>query len=176
MTTTTSNNTQHPIEQTYYFIIKGNVQKIGFRDVLENDFINLGLDSAIYNYDDGTVRVVVNTDNPEFIKNLILQLSKKIEKELNKPIIKSIEYHLLIEYLNATNGVMPLPSKDMRVDINTLRDIADRLDDGVNHIKKIYNLQEQTINEIKGLREDLNEKFDILNKKFDILIEILKQK
>ena len=177
MTIATSNNTHQPTEQTYYFIIKGNVQMVGFRDRLEEMFINLGISSAIYNYDDGSVRVEVNTDDPEFIKKAILQVSDKIKKALNKDIVKDIEYYPLIEYLKLNKGLIPLPSKNMRVDINTLNDIANRLDLGVKYIGEIKANLEKMDNKLDVMNNKLdtmNNKLDRMNNKLDTLVELQK--
>ncbi|HII59755.1 TPA: acylphosphatase [Methanocaldococcus jannaschii] len=45
---------------TYEIIIYGRIQHVGFRERIENLGHALGIDGIVYNYEDGTVRILAN--------------------------------------------------------------------------------------------------------------------
>ena len=74
-------------------------------------------------------------------------------------------------------GLIPLPSKNMRVDINTLNDIANRLDLGVKYIGEIKANLEKMDNKLDVMNNKLdtmNNKLDRMNNKLDTLVELQK--
>ncbi|WP_292461085.1 acylphosphatase [Methanothermococcus sp.] len=155
-------------EKTYYFIIEGNVQDVGFRDAITKAFIDLGIEGAVFNYKDNTVRLFVNTDNPDVISAIILKIGNK----LKDAVVENIEY-------SSIGKRLALPTnEDIKLDVDSLIDIGRKLDKGVNAINKLVELQTLTVNKLNTIDNKLDKlnaidnKLDALNSKFDILIDI----
>ena len=175
-------------EKTYYYIIEGNVQDVGFRDAITKAFIDLGIEGAVFNYKDNTVRLFVNTDNPDVISAIILKIGNK----LKDAVVENIEY-------SSIGKRLALPTNEnIKLDVDSLVDIGRKLDKGVNAISKLVELQtiavsklnkidtkldklntiDNKLNKLDTIDNKLNKldtidnKLDKLNSKFDILIDI----
>ncbi len=64
---------------TYEFRIYGRVQHVGFRDKIENIGRILNIDGVVYNYNDGSVRILANFDS-ERKRKLFKELIKELEE------------------------------------------------------------------------------------------------
>ncbi len=175
-------------EKTYYFIVEGNVQDVGFRDAITKAFIDLGIEGAVFNYKDNTVRIFANIDNPDVISAIILKIGNK----LKDAVVENIEY-------SSIGRRLALPTnEDIKLDVDSLIDIGRKLDKGVNAINKLVELQILAVNKLDTIDSKLNKldtidskldkldtidskldkldtidyKLDNLNNKFDILIDV----
>lgn len=139
---------------TYEIIIYGKVQHVGFRDRIENIGRGLGISGIVYNYKDGTVRILANFEDEEtkriFKKSLEL-LSKK-DKLIE---IDKIEEKALNTYIEFPEGINRISADDL-IELNK------KLDEGVKYIKFIFSELEK-----------LNTKMDNLSTKMDKQTEIL---
>ena len=153
---------------TYELKIYGKVQHVGFRDKIENLGQALCIDGVVYNYKDGTVRILANFDDEES-KELFKNNIKFLEKKDNLIKIEGIEEKELKSYIEFPKGINRISADDL-VELNK------KLDEGVEYIKMIFGeLKELNIKMDKQteLLEKMNEKMDehikILNEIKDIL-------
>ena len=143
---------------TYELKICGQVQHVGFRDRIEDIGRGLGIDGVVYNYNDGTVRILANFGDEEIkeaFKNNIKLLGKK-DKLIKIEEIEEKELNTYIEF----------PSGINRISADDLMELNKKLDDGVKYIKMIFG-------ELKEHNELLKEHTKILNEIRDILKEKL---
>ncbi|AEF97288.1 acylphosphatase [Methanotorris igneus] len=160
---------------TYELIIYGKVQHVGFRDKIENIGKILGIDGIIYNYKDGTVRILVNFDS-ERKKKLFKELIKELEEVDNLIKIEKIEEKEL-------NTFIEFPEEINRISADDLLELNKKLDEGVKYIKLIFGSLEKLnvkIDKQTEILEKLNTKVDRqteilekLNVKMDKQTEIL---
>ena len=115
---------------TYELIIYGKVQNVGFRDRIESIGRGLGISGVIYNYKDGTVRILVNFSS-ERKKQLFKEFIKDLEDEDNLIKIEKIEERELNTYIEFPEGISRLSSDD-------ILELNKKLDDGVRYIKLIF--------------------------------------
>ena len=145
---------------TYELVIYGKVQHVGFREKIENIGRLLNINGVIYNYKDGTVRILANFDS-ERKRQLFKELIKELEKVDELIKIDKIEEKKLNAYIEFPDGINRISADDL-VELNK------KLDEGVKYIKLIF-----------GELEDVNSKLDSIDKKldvkFDAVIEILKE-
>jgi len=145
---------------TYELVIYGKVQHVGFREKIENIGRLLNINGVIYNYKDGTVRILANFDS-ERKRRLFKELIKELEKVDELIKIDKIEEKKLNAYIEFPDGINRISADDL-VELNK------KLDEGVKYIKLIF-----------GELEDVNSKLDSIDKKldvkFDAVIEILKE-
>ncbi|XRO75233.1 acylphosphatase [Methanocaldococcus sp. 28A] len=135
---------------TYEIIIYGKVQHVGFIDRIEHIGRGLGINGIIYNYKDGTVRILANFDS-ERKKRLFKELIKELEEVDNLIKIERIEERELNTYIEFPDGIN-------RISADDLLELNKKLDEGVKYIKLIF-----------GSLEELNVKID---KQSEILIKI----
>ncbi|XRO76929.1 acylphosphatase [Methanocaldococcus sp. 10A] len=142
---------------TYELIIYGKVQHVGFRDRIENIGRGLGVNGIVYNYKDGTVRILANFEDEEtkqiFKKSLEL-LSKK-DKLIE---IDKIEEKALNTYIEFPEGIN-------RISADDLLELNKKLDEGVKYIKLIFS-------ELEEHKKILMMIVDKLDKQTETLIEI----
>ena len=141
---------------TYELIIYGKVQHVGFRDRIENIGRGLGISGVIYNYKDGTVRILANFDDEE-IKELFKRNIKALSKKDKLIEIERIEEKELNAYIEFPEGINRISADDL-IELNK------KLDEGVKYIKLIF---EELENHMKILTE--------MNKKLDTHTELLTQ-
>ena len=145
---------------TYELVIYGKVQHVGFREKIENIGRLLNINGVIYNYKDGTVRILANFDS-ERKRRLFKELIKELEKVDELIKIDKIEEKKLNAYIEFPDGINRISADDL-VELNK------KLDEGVKYIKLIF-----------GELESINSKLDSIDKKldikFDTIIEILKE-
>ena len=135
---------------TYEFVIHGKVQHVGFREKIENIGRLLNINGVIYNYKDGTVRILANFDS-ERKRQLFKELIKELEKVDELIKIDKIEEKKLNAYIEFPEGINRISADDL-VELNK------KLDEGVKYIKMIFG--------------ELEEHRKILNDHTDLLIEI----
>ena len=75
---------------TYELKIYGKVQHVGFRDRIEDIGRGLGISGVVYNYEDGTVRILANFHS-ERKKMLFKEFIKGLEEDDNLINIDKIE-------------------------------------------------------------------------------------
>ncbi len=143
---------------TYELKIYGRVQHVGFRDRIEDIGRGLGIDGVVYNYEDGTVRILANF-NSEKKKRLFKEVIKELEEDDNLIIIDKIEEKELKTYIEFPSGIN-------RISADDLLELNKKLDGGVKYIKMIFG-------ELKEHKELLKEHTKILNEIRDILKEKL---
>lgn len=92
---------------TYELKICGKTQHVGFRGRIENLGHALGVDGIVYNYKDGTVRILANFDDEEIkeaFKNSIKLLGKRDELiEIEK--IEEKELNTFVEFPSGINRI-----------------------------------------------------------------------
>ena len=135
---------------TYELVIYGKVQHVGFREKIENIGRLLNINGVIYNYKDGTVRILANFDS-ERKRRLFKELIKELEKVDELIKIDKIEEKKLNAYIEFPDGINRISADDL-VELNK------KLDEGVKYIKLIFG--------------ELEEHRKILNNHTDLLIEI----
>ncbi|MEO2117380.1 MAG: acylphosphatase [Methanocaldococcus sp.] len=139
---------------TYEIVIYGKVQHVGFRDRIEYIGKVLGIDGIVYNYKDGTVRILAIFDS-ERKKRLFKEFIKELE-EVDKLIkIDRIEERELKTFVEFREGINRISADDL-IELNK------KLDGGVKYIKLIFN-------ELEGHNKILNMHTEILNKHVEIL-------
>ncbi|AAB98817.1 hypothetical protein MJ_0809 [Methanocaldococcus jannaschii DSM 2661] len=156
---------------TYELKIYGKVQHVGFRDRIENIGKGLGINGIIYNYKDGTVRILANFDDEED-KELFKKYIERLEKKDKLIEIEKIEEKRLNTYIEFPEGISRLSSDD-------ILELNKKLDEGVKYIKLIFaELEEhkKVLLEIKDMHvktvEILSEHTRILNEIKDTLKDI----
>jgi len=141
---------------TYEIIIYGKVQHVGFRDKIENIGKILNIDGVVYNYKDGTVRILANFDS-ERKKNLFKELIRELEE-----VDKLIKIERIVE--KELNAYIEFPKGINRISSDDLLELNKKLDEGVKYIKLIF-----------GEIEKINVKLDKLDKIAEILERIEKK-
>ena len=141
---------------TYELIIYGKAQHVGFRDRIENIGRGLGISGVVYNYKDGTVRILANFDDEE-IKELFKKNIKALSKKDKLIEIERIEERELNAYIEFPEGINRISADDL-IELNK------KLDEGVKYIKLIF-----------GEMEKINIKLDKLDKIAEILERIEKK-
>ncbi len=87
------------------------VQHVGFRDRIEDIGRGLGIDGVIYNYEDGTVRILANFDDEE-TKELFKNNIKFLENKDRLINIEKIEEKELKSYIEFPNGINRISEDD----------------------------------------------------------------
>lgn len=146
---------------TYELKIYGRVQHVGFRDRIEDIGRGLGIDGVVYNYKDGTVRILANFYT-EKKKKLFKEFIKELEEGDNLINIDKIEEKELNTYIEFPKGINRL-SADNLVELNK------KLDEGVKYIKMIFGLLDNNTR----ILTKMDEKLDILNENQLRIIETL---
>jgi acylphosphatase len=136
---------------TYELKIHGKTQHVGFRDKIENLGHALGVDGVVYNYKDGTVRILANFDDEE-LKEFFKRSIKFLEKKDNLIKIEGIEEKEL-------NTFIEFPSGINRISADDLLELNKKLDEGVKYIKMIFGVLEEVK---KGQNELLKGQNEIL--------------
>ena len=137
---------------TYELKIYGKVQHVGFRDRIEDIGRGLGIDGVVYNYKDGTVRILANF-NSEKKKRLFKEVIKELEEEDNLINIDRIEEKELKTYIEFPKGINRLSADD-------LLELNKKLDEGVKYIKMIFGLLDSNTK----ILVQMDEKLDIHTK------------
>ncbi|XRO77793.1 acylphosphatase [Methanocaldococcus sp. 10A] len=139
---------------TYEIIIYGKVQHVGFRDKIENLGKILGINGIIYNYKDGTVRILANFDS-ERKKKLFKEFIKELE-DVDKLIkIEKIEERELNTYIEFPEGIN-------RISADDLLELNKKLDEGVKYIKLIFGELEEHKKILIDIKDMLYEIKEIL--------------
>ena len=162
---------------TYELIIYGKVQHVGFRDRIENIGRGLGISGVVYNYKDGTVRILANFDDEE-IKELFKSNIKALSKKDKLIEIERIEERELNAYIEFPEGINRISADDL-IELNK------KLDEVVKYIKLIFEELENHMEILTEMNKKLdthtelltqmNEKLDKLNETQLKMIEILEK-
>jgi len=115
---------------TYELKICGQVQHVGFRDRIEDIGRGLGIDGVVYNYKDGTVRILANFEDEE-LKEAFKYNIKLLGKRDKLITIKEIEERELNTFIEFPNGIN-------RISADDLMELNKKLDEGVKYIKMIF--------------------------------------
>ncbi|WP_292459331.1 acylphosphatase [Methanothermococcus sp.] len=142
---------------TYELKIYGKVQHVGFRDRIEDIGRGLGIDGVVYNYGDGTVRILANFDDEE-IKDLFKKNIKTLAKKDELIKIEEIEEKELNTYIEFPKGIN-------RISADDLLELNKKLDDGVKYIKMIFGVLEEVKKGQEEMKEILKEIRDELKNK-----------
>ena len=140
---------------TYELKIHGKIQHVGFRDKIENLGHALGIDGVVYNYKDGTVRILANFDDEE-LKEMFKMNIKFLEKKDNLINIDEIEEKELKTFIEFPSGIN-------RISADDLLELNKKLDEGVKYIKMIF----RELGEHKEILIQMNSKLDSTNSKLD---------
>jgi acylphosphatase/gas vesicle protein len=153
----------------FEIIVKGNVQKVGYRDYVEEVARKLGIVGFVENVKDGTVRIVCETDE-ETVKKFIHEINiKKGLIEVEDVQIKSVgiatgEYkYFEIKYgpLEEEIGermvmavkyatIMSSDIKEMKQDIKEVKQDIKEMKQDIKDMKQDISEMKQDIKEIKG--------------------------
>jgi len=147
------------LASTYELKIYGKVQHVGFRDRIEDIGRGLGIDGIVYNYEDGTVRILANFDDEE-TKELFkynVKFLEKRDKLINIEKIEETELNTFIEF----------PSGINRIAADDLIELNKKLDEGVKYIKIIFGVLEEVKKGQDEIKEILKEIRDELRNKKD---------
>ncbi|WP_421078026.1 acylphosphatase [Methanothermococcus sp. Ax23] len=144
---------------TYELKIYGKVQHVGFRDRIEDIGRGLGIDGVVYNYKDGTVRILANF-NSEKKKRLFKEVIKELEEDDNLINIDRIEEKELKTYIEFPKGIN-------RISADDLLELNKKLDEGVKYIKMIFGVLEDVKKGQDEIKEILKEIRDELRNKKD---------
>ncbi len=139
---------------TYELIIYGKVQHVGFRDRIENIGRGLGINGIIYNYKDGTVRILANFSS-ERKKRLFKELIKELEEDDKLIKIDKIEEKALNTYIEFPEGINRISADDL-IELNK------KLDEGVKYIKFIFGELEEHKKILIEMKDTLYEIKEIL--------------
>jgi acylphosphatase len=142
---------------TYELKIYGKIQHVGFRDKIENLGHVLDIDGVVYNYNDGTVRILANFPS-EKKKKIFKEIILELDEGDNLIKIDRIEEKELKTYIEFPKGINRISADDL-VELNK------KLDEGVKYIKMIF-----------GKLTELGKKVDELIELQKQTIEILKNK
>jgi acylphosphatase len=160
---------------TYELKICGKVQHVGFRDRIEDFGRGLGVDGVVYNYEDGTVRILANFDDEE-IMDLFKRSIKTLAKKDKLIKIDEIEEKELNTYIEFPKGIN-------RISADDLMELNKKLDEGVMYIKMIFGVmdklkkgQDVLIKGQEGIKETQLKMIEILSKISDTLERIEKNK
>jgi acylphosphatase len=146
---------------TYELKIYGRVQHVGFRDRIEDIGRGLGIDGVVYNYNDGTVRILANFYT-EKKKKLFKEFIKELEEEDNLINIDRIEEKELKTYIEFPKGINRLSADD-------LLELNKKLDEGVKYIKMIFGLLDSNTKILVRMDEKLDLHTKILENHTKIL-------
>jgi len=135
---------------TYELIVYGKVQHVGFREKIENIGKILGINGIVYNYKDGTVRILANFDS-ERKKKLFKELIKELEESDKLIKIDKIEEKELKTYIEFPEGINRISADDL-IELNK------KLDEGVKYIKMIFGELREHKELLKEIRDILKEK------------------
>ena len=135
---------------TYELIVYGKVQHVGFREKIENIGKILGINGIVYNYKDGTVRILANFDS-ERKKKLFKELIKELEESDKLIKIDKIEEKELKTYIEFPEGINRISADDI-IELNK------KLDEGVKYIKMIFGELREHKELLKEIRDILKEK------------------
>ncbi|XRO77895.1 acylphosphatase (plasmid) [Methanocaldococcus sp. 10A] len=149
---------------TYELIIYGKVQHVGFRDKIEYIGKILGINGIVYNYKDGTVRILANFSS-ERKKRLFKELIKELEEDDKLIKIDKIEEKALNTYIEFPEGINRISADDL-IELNK------KLDEGVKYIKLIFGELEKLNVKIDKQTEILEKLNDKMDKQSEILIRI----
>ena len=149
---------------TYELIIYGRVQHVGFRDRIENLGRGLGISGVVYNYKDGTVRILANFDDEE-IKELFKKSIKALSKKDKLIEIERIEEKELNTYIEFPEGINRISADDL-IELNK------KLDEGVKYIKLIFGELEEHGKLLMKIDEKLDAHTNLLIEIRDSLREI----
>ena len=151
---------------TYEIVIYGRVQHVGFRERIENLGHALGVDGVIYNYEDGTVRILANFTS-ERKKKLFKEFIKDLEEEDKLIKIERIEERELNTYIEFPKGINRISSDD-------LLELNKKLDEGVKYIKLIFGELDNINKKLDTYTELLMQMNEKLDKSNEIQLKILK--
>ena len=166
-------------------LVRGSVQKVGYRDLVQEEALKLGVKGFVENLKDGRVRIVCEAEE-EKVKQLIERINVKEELVYveNIDIVKKgpatgefqyfeIRYGTLeeelgekmvaaVKYAKAMWGdirEVKTDIKEVKTDIKEMKtDIKDMKDDIKEiktDVKTILVKQDEVVEEVRGLREDL---------------------
>ena len=142
---------------TYELKIYGKIQHVGFRDKIENLGHVLDIDGVVYDYNDGTVRILAHFPS-EKKKKIFKEIILELDEGDNLIKIDRIEEKELKTYIEFPKGINRISADDL-VELNK------KLDEGVKYIKMIF-----------GKLTELGKKVDELIELQKQTIEILKNK
>jgi acylphosphatase/gas vesicle protein len=163
----------------FEIIVKGNVQKVGYRDYVEEVARKLGIVGFVEKVKDGTVRIVCETDE-ETVKKFIHEINiKKGLIEVEDVQIKSVgiatgEYkYFEIKYgpLEEEIGermvmavkyatIMSSDIKEMKQDIKEVKQDIKEMKQDIKDMKQDISEMKQDIKEIKGDVKEVLKKQD----------------
>jgi acylphosphatase/DNA-binding ferritin-like protein len=175
----------------FEIIVKGNVQKVGYRDYVEEVARRLGIVGFVENVKDGTVRIVCETDE-ETVKKFIHEINiKKGLIEVEDVQIKSvgiatgefkyfeIKYGPLEEEIGERMVMAVKYATIMSSDIKEMKQDIKEVKQDIKEMKQDIKEMKQDIKEvkqdIKEMKQDIKEmKQDIKEIKGDVK-EVLKK-
>ena len=158
-------------------IAKGRVQRVGYRDLVADWAMDLGVVGSVENQPDGTVKIIVEGE-----AEILEEFVRKAQPE-DDPLIRIMQVD--VEYEKATGEFEHFKIKRG----NSKEETAERLDTAAKSLKvlikttammnenlgnKIDASKEETISIIKSGNETLAEKQDVMIEKQDKTLTIIK--
>lgn len=123
-------------ERQYIIEIKGRVQMVGFRNFIETNALSLGLGGIVFNDRDGSVKILC--EGPDDKVKALIRLIEAGSADIGAGVKSLKEEEIPIR--------IPLPPTFFKEPTVELKDIKDRLDEGI------------------GILKDMNKKLDKLDK------------
>jgi acylphosphatase/ElaB/YqjD/DUF883 family membrane-anchored ribosome-binding protein len=169
----------------FEIIAKGKVQKVGYRDYVEEVARSLGIVGFVENLKDGNVKIVCEGEE-EIVKKFISEINiKKGLIEVEDVQIKNIsdatgefkffeiKYGTLEDEIGERMATAVKYASAMWMDIKEMKtDIKEIKQD----VKEVLKKQDETVKEIRELRLDLKSYLDERFRKIEEEIKVIKAK
>jgi len=147
--------------RNYNIRIKGRVQDMGFRNLVENIARSLNLKGMVYNDIDGTVRIVCG-GAASSVKSLVKELKDKCTN-----------VGAAVEEVNQEEitGKIDFPPVFFKAPTDEFSDIGRKLDTGVEHLKTLVDGQDKILKTLEEGQTKVSEGQDKLIEGQDSLLE-----
>ncbi|MCS4540751.1 MAG: acylphosphatase [Euryarchaeota archaeon] len=143
-------------EKQYAIDIKGKIQMTGFRSFIEANALSLGLGGIVFNDKDGSVKILCE-GNEDKVKTLIHLIE-----------IGSVDIGARIESIKEEEIPIkiPLPPTFFKEPTVELKDIKERLDEGIKILRSMDNKlgKLDKLDKLDGIQTTLVDIKSILNK------------
>ncbi|MGQ9781882.1 MAG: acylphosphatase [Nitrososphaeria archaeon] len=147
-------------------IVNGEVQRVGYRDFAQKVARKLDIKGYVENLRDGSVKIVCESDEDkmkEFVEELKAEVG--LIKVVNAQIAKTSPATGEFQYFEIKYGPFEEElSERMVAAVNYAAAMWDDIKEMKGDIKTVIKKQDETISEIRTLREDLT---SYMNKRFE---------
>ena len=138
---------------TIELIVTGNVQRVGYRNIVSQAAFELGIKGYAENLPDESVKIVVQGDE------------RKIEKFIGK--IKIRKWPINVEDIKQRKIAAKKPFRKFTISRGKpAREMAERADEAALYMHKMYGEMHGMRNEMHGFRKETNSNFGKLDVKY----------